>query len=191
MTGITGITGANFDLGFVIETGIPCLMESIVIPVVLVKLFFELNPKKPASGAIKWGLISGTAYVFVFWLNNTCNWIAAIMEKGMDYVLFYPANLLSFALTSVGLLALTVAAAYVSKKSIGTESLNKLNLRRIGALVIALGLYFDAIYLLFVFFGTVGGWGTWYAWFLGHNADLWVLSLPLVGVPLLFERQAP
>ena len=29
-------------------------------------------------------------------------------------------------------------------------------------------------------------WSTWYAWFLGHNLDLWFLSLPLVGLPLIF-----
>jgi hypothetical protein len=29
-------------------------------------------------------------------------------------------------------------------------------------------------------------WNEWYAWILGHNLDLWMLSLPLVGIPLLF-----
>jgi hypothetical protein len=42
---------------------------------------------------------------------------------------------------------------------------------------------------MWVFFGSVGGWGAWYQWFLGHNLDLWVLSLPLVGVPLLFREK--
>lgn len=177
---------ADFGLRFLIETGIPCLVESLVAPIVLVKLFFELKPKE-SKGAIKWGLISGTVYVFVFWLDNTCNWIVAIMEKGIEYVSLYPVNLLSFGLTSVGLLLLTLYTAYFSRKSIGTKKLNKLNWRKIGAIILGLGLYFDVIYVLWLFFGSVGGWGTWYAWFLGHNMNLWVLALPLVGLPLLFN----
>lgn len=188
MTGVTGLADTNFELVFLIETGIPCFVESITIPIVLVKLFFELNPKKSAKGAIKWALISGTVYVFVFWLNNTCNWITAIMEKGVEYVSNYPINLFSFGITSVGLLLLALFMAYVSKKSFGIEDLNKLDLRRIGAVIVALGLYFNVIYVLWLFFGSVGGWGTWYAWFLGHNMDLWVIALPLVGLPLLFKQ---
>ena len=34
---------------------IPLLVESIAIPAVLFKLSYELNPNKPAKGAIKWG----------------------------------------------------------------------------------------------------------------------------------------
>jgi hypothetical protein len=189
MTGVTGLAGENFELGFLIETGIPCFVAPIAIAIVLIKLFFKLNPNKSAKGAIKWALISGTVYVFVFWLDNTCNWIATIMEKGVEYVSSYPINLFSFGLTSVGLLLLTLATAYISKKSFGTEELNKLNLRRIGGIIVELGLYFDVVYVLWLFFGSVGGWGTWYAWFLGHNMDLWALSLPLVGLPLLFKQQ--
>jgi hypothetical protein len=178
-----------YDTRFLIETGLPCIVESIVIPVVLVKMFFELNPNKTARGAIKWGLILGNAYLFVFWLNNTCNWIPTIMEKGTEYVSLYPVNLLSFGITIIGLLLLALFTAYFSKRSVGAETLTKLNLRKVGMIVTAFGLYFDLNYLLWLFFGSVGGWSTWYAWFLGHNMDLWALSLPLVGLPLLFRRK--
>jgi len=178
-----------YDTRFLIETGLPCIVESIVIPVVLVKTFFELNPNKLARGAIKWGLISGNAYLFVFWLNNTCNWIPTIMEKGTEYVSLYPVNLLSFGITIIGLLLLALFTAYFSKGSVGAEMLTKLNLRKVGMIVTAFGLYFDLNYVLWLFFGSVGGWSTWYAWFLGHNMDLWALSLPLVGLPLLFRRK--
>jgi uncharacterized membrane protein YqhA len=113
-------------------------------------------------------------------------WIATLMSKGTEYLITYPENLLSFALTTIGLLALAVFTAYFTKKSIGTESLEKLKLRTIGAIIVALGLYFLWNYLTWIFFG---GWSNWYAWFLGHNLDLWMLSLPLVGLPLLFKRQ--
>jgi hypothetical protein len=42
---------------------------------------------------------------------------------------------------------------------------------------------------MWIFFGSVGGWGACYQWFLGHNLDLWVLCLPLVGVPLLLTKK--
>ena len=132
-------------------------------------------------------MIAGTIYVFVFWLNNTCMWIATLMSKGTEYLITYPENLLSFALTTIGLLALAVFTAYFTSKSVGTETLEELKLRTIGAIMIALGLYFLWNYLTWIFFG---GWSEWYSWFLGHNLDLWMLSLPLVGLPLLFKRQA-
>jgi len=173
-----------------IENTLPCFVQSIGLAGVLVKLFFESSPNKPAKNAIKWGLIVGTFYVFVFWLNNTGNWIAAVIDKGIDYVLLYPANLFSFVLTTVGLLLLALYAAYFSRKSIGTESLAKLNLHTVGVIVTLVGLYFGVHYVMWIFLGSVGGWGTWYAWIMGHNLDLWAMSLPLVGLPLLFRRRS-
>jgi hypothetical protein len=114
-------------------------------------------------------------------------WIITVMSRGTKYLTTYPENLLSFASTTIGLLALAVFTAYFTRKSIGTETLEELKLRTIGAIMVALGLYFLWNYLAWIFFG---GWSDWYAWFLGHNLDLWMLSLPLVGLPLLFKRQA-
>ncbi len=189
MSGVWGVmpaSGLQFNVGSLITTGIPCLVSSIAIPIALFKLASKLNPNKPMKGAIKCGLIAGTIYVFVFWLNNTGMWIVTVMSKGTEYLTTYPENLLSFALTTIGLLALAVFTAYFAKKSAGTETLEKLDLRTLGAIITALGLYFLWNYLTWIFFG---GWSEWYAWFLGHNLDLWMLSLPLVGLPLLFKRQ--
>jgi len=193
MSGVWGlVTPAAFGgaLLMTIENTIPCFLQSVGLAGVLVKLFLELSPKKPAKNAIKWGLIAGTFYVFVFWLNNTGNWIAAVIDKGIDYVLLYPANIFSFVLTTVGLLLLALYAAYFSRKSIGTESLAKLNLHTVGVIVTLVGLYFGVHYVMWIFLGSVGGWGTWYAWIMGHNLDLWAMSLPLVGLPLLFHRKS-
>ena len=192
---LAGFGGGGADAlflnwSFLINTGIPCLVESIAIPIALFKLFFALNPNKPQKGAIKWSLIAGTLYVFVFWLNNATSWIIVVMEKGMAYVADYPANIFSFALTTFGLLILGLLTAYFTKKSAGTESWDKLDLRKAGAIIIAVGLYFDIIYIMWILLGSVGGWSGWYAWFLGHNMDLWALSLPLVGLPLLFKRKS-
>jgi len=195
MSGVLGTLGlADGSVGFssmivmLVENNLPCLVQSIGLTAVLVKLFFELSPNKPAKNAIKWGLIAGTFYVFVFWLNNTGNWIATVIEKGTDYLL-YPSNMFSFLFTTVGLLLLTIYAAYFSKKSMGTESLEELNLRTVGVIVTIVGLYFVVNYLMWIYLGSVGGWGTWYAWIMGHNLDLWAMSLPFVGLPLLYHRK--
>ncbi|MCW4009055.1 MAG: hypothetical protein NWF05_00335 [Candidatus Bathyarchaeota archaeon] len=177
-------------LGNLVVNFIPCIVEGVLMPVVLVKFFLALNPNKPSSKAITWGLISATAYLLVFWISYLGNWLytAITITEGIDYVIL-PLNLLSFLLTTVGLLILTLYAAYFTKKSAGTESWRKLDMRKIGAVATAFGLYFDAIYLMWIYFDSVGGWSPWYAWFLGHNVDLWLLILPLAGLPLLFYKK--
>lgn len=196
MSGVWGFTVLSIPsdafggpLLMTIENTIPCFVQSIGLAGVLVKLFLQLGPNKPAKNAIKWGLIAGTFYVFVFWLNNTANWIAAIVEKGIDYVLLYPANMFSFLLTTVGLLLLALYAVFFSRKSIGAKSLADINIHTVGVIVTLVGLYFAVHYVMWIFLGSVGGWGTWYAWMMGHNLDLWAMSLPIVGVPLLFHRR--
>lgn len=169
---------------------IPLLTESIAIPVVLFKLSYQLNPKKPAKGIIKWGLIAGTVYILVFWLTNTSLWVLTILRQGTGYLTSFPQNLLSFTLTSIGMFALTVFMAYFAKKSMGTENVEKLEFKTIGAIITALGLFYLWNYLTWIFFGTNEIWSNWYVWFLGHNLNLWLLSIPLVGLPLLFEQKA-
>ena len=180
-----------------IENNIPVTVQSIALPIVLVMLFLNLSPKKAATGGVKWGLIAGTVYILVIWLNNACNWIVEVVPvkgfemmtaKGIDYLILYPANLFSFILTVIGLLMLTLYSAYFTKKSIG-KHFTTINLRTVGAIVTALGLYFDIIYLMYLFLGPVGGWGIWYAWFTGHNLDLWLMALPFAGLPLLLQKK--
>jgi hypothetical protein len=166
---------------------IPLLVESTAVPAVLFKLTYELNSKKPVRDAIKWGLIAGSVYVFVFWLSNTDMWILTVMRQGIGYLISYPENLFSFTLTSIGLLALTFYCVYFTKKSAGTESIGELDIRTIGALTTALGLFCLWNYLSWIFFGSNQIWSNWYAWFLGHNLNLWLLSIPMVGLPLLLE----
>lgn len=187
---LSGFGATGLSLSLLITTGVPCLVSSIVIPVALFKLASKLKPNNPQKDAIKWGLAAGTLYVFVFWLNNTGMWIATLLSKGTAYFGAYPENMFSFVLTLYGLPVLVAFTAYFMGKSIaaGTDSFEKLNLRPIGALIIAIGLYFLWNYLTWIFFGGDHLWSDWYAWFLGHNLDLWMLSLPLVGLPLLFKR---
>jgi hypothetical protein len=167
---------------------LPVLFKSVTIPFVLVKLFLALNPKKPISNVIKWSLISGTVYIFMVWFDNASVWVGAVLTKGIDYVTLYPASIFSFVLTTVGLLALGLYAAYFTKKSINDQNLENINLRKVGLIITFLGLYFLIIYVMWLLLGSVGGWSDWYSWFLGHNVELWMMAIPLVGVPLLFKK---
>lgn len=187
---VFGIESSAFGLGSFVESTLPVMIEAIGIPIVLGKLFLELNPDKPARGAIRWGLISGVYVVFVLWINNTGNWIGAISRSGIEYVTAYPDHILSFGLTSIGLLALALYGVYYIRKSWDAGSLAELDMRGIGVLITGVGLYFLVNYVMWLFLGTDAKWSTWYAWFLGHNLELWMMSLPLVGVPLLFKNKS-
>lgn len=183
-SGIWGILplGGSFNSGFFISTGLPCMVASIAIPISLFILAFKLGPNKPAKGPIKWATIAGVFYVLTFWLNNSGMWIITVMGPGLDFVTNTPQYLVSFSITLVGLLALTIFTAYFAVKSIKAE---QIHLPTAGAILTALGMYFLWNYLTWIFFG---GWNQWYAWILGHNLDLWMLSLPLLGLPLLFYK---
>jgi len=176
---------ASFLHFFAINT-FPVLVESIATPIILFIFAYKLKPNKPLKDAVRWGLIAGAFYVFLYWLLNSALWFSVIDEKGWIYLTSYPQNLLSFVLTVAGLLALGFYAAGFAVKSRRAETLKDLNLKIVGVIILALGLYFLWNYLTWIYFG---GWSTWYAWFLGHNEDLWVLSLPMLGLPLLFAKK--
>jgi hypothetical protein len=165
------------------------IIESIIIPVALFILAYNLSLNKPQKKMIKWALITGTFYILLFWISNTSNWQYAIRQKGWEYLTGHPENMLNFALTTIGLLALTIYTAYFAIRSFKVDSLDKLNLRAAGAIILALGMYFLWNYLTWIYFGGNAVWSYWYAWFLGHNLDLWLLSLPLIGLPLLFASK--
>ena len=167
---------------------LPLLVESIAIPAVLLKLSHELNKNKPVKGTIKWALTAGTIYILVFWLTSTAIWISTVLRQGIQYLICYPENLFSFTLTTFGMLALTIFTAYFTKKTKGTQTLEKLNVQTIGAIITALGLFYLWNYLSWIFFGKPETWSYWYLWFLG-NLNLWLLSLPTVGLPLLFKTK--
>ena len=186
------ILGASFNImsvSFILSTGIPCLFEAIVLPFALIKIVTYLSSNKSERGIIKWGLIAGTGYIFVWWLNNTGLWINAIIIKGSQYLTNYPINMISFISTIFGLLLLGIIAIIFSKKSIGTEQIELLNFKIVGSIIIFTGLYFLWNYLAGIVYGSEL-WSVWYAWFLGHNLDLWALSLPLLGIAILFKKQA-
>jgi hypothetical protein len=184
-SGVWGIlpSARGFNLSFLLSTGLPCSVASICIPISLFALVRNLGLNKPQKGAIKWSMIAGIFYILALWLNNSGMWLVTVMQKGFEYVLGTPQYLVSFSVTLFGLLLLAIYTVYVAKKSMGTEQVQNLRIGSIGVILTALGVYFLWNYLTWIFFG---GWNQWYAWILGHNLDLWMLSLPLVGLPLLF-----
>ncbi len=183
---------------------IPTVIEAVILPLCLFILAFKLNPNKSLRVPIKWGLITGTIYVVVFWLINTSIWLSVVIgprSKGIEYLwvevtqvngiehlIPHQEHMVSFITTAFGLLALAIYSGYFIRKSAHVESLQDLKLGAVGAIILALGMYFLWNYFSWVFFAG-DTWNNWYAWFLGHNMDLWLLSLPLVGLPLLFYRK--
>lgn len=186
-----GFTGSSSLFYFWYVTGsiLPGILESTIIPIVLLILAYKLSRLKPIKGAIKWSLISGTVIVFVYWLLNTGIWAFVIPVKGPEYLTLYPYLMVAFLSTLIGLLALIIYSAYATKKLAGTENLHDLNLKPVGVIILGLGLFYLWNYLTWIFFGGDHVWSSWFAWLLGHNMDLWILSLPLVGLPLLFSSK--
>ncbi|MGE5556312.1 MAG: hypothetical protein ACM3UY_08660 [Methanocella sp.] len=187
-SGIWGLlpsrVGINWSL--LISTGIPCIVASISIPICLFMLARKLNPDKAPQPAIKWATLAGFFYVVALWLNNSGMWIITGLDEGWNYIFNTPQYLLSVTVTLVGLLALAVYAGYFAKKSMHAISVEAVSLGGVGVILTALGTYFLWNYLTWIFFG---GWNEWYAWILGHNLDLWMLALPLAGIPLLLYRR--
>jgi hypothetical protein len=185
-------TGYGFNTSLLLSTGIPCTVASIAIPISLLLLARKLGPNKPQRSAIKWASIAGFFYVIAFWLNNSGMWVITIMnqgmgdfQQGMSYVINTPEYLVSFVATLGGLLALAIFTGYFAWKSSKAQTIQQVSVRTAGVIILALGLYFLWNYFTWVFFAG-SNWNEWYAWLLGHNLDLWMLSLPLIGLPLLF-----
>ena len=181
----TSSRSLTYSLGYVL----PAVLESTIVPITLIIFAYKLSPKKPINNSIKWGFISGTVLVFVYWLLNTGIWALVLPVKGTEY-LTYPYMMVAFISTALGLLALTVYSVYATRTRSRTESLQELNLKPVGIIILGLGLFYLWNYLTWIFFGGDHVWSSWYAWLLGHNMDLWMLSLPLVGLPLLFNTKS-
>lgn len=191
-SGVWGIQKSNPLIPrefFVIEAGIPCIAEAIIMPTILVVLFFKLGQNKPAQGAIKWGLIAAAANIFVFWFNYTTQWWSEIFLQGTGFLSQHPFYTFEFAITVGGLLLLAVYAAVYAKNSSGTETLAGLNLRKAGVIITAFGLYFDIILFLWLLFPNAGTLTVWPTFIVLHNVNLWMASLPLVGLPLIFSKK--
>jgi hypothetical protein len=187
MSGIWRILTRGYGLLYSVGYVLPAVVESTIIPIALFILAYKLSPNKPIKGAIKSSMISATVLVLGYWLLNSGIWAFVIPVKGAEYLTTYPYMMVAFLSTVLGLFALTLYSAYATKKLVGFETFQDLDRRPLGVIITGLGLFYLWNYLIWIFFGGNHVWSEWFAWLLGHNMDLWMLSLPLVGLPLLFE----
>jgi hypothetical protein len=192
------LIGEGERLWFIIETAIPTLVEAIIMPVSLLKLRSKLTPSlKSRNEIIKWACIVGVSYLIVFWLTYVTQWIATFMQPesyatiypgyGITYVLNHPLNMFTFLLTSVGLPLLTVFFFWSTRTAIRDPTAG-LSLRRVGLTLTLLGGYFITIIALFRIFGTVGEPSIWIIFFMYNNADLWCVTLPALGIPMILGK---
>ena len=192
-------SGQPGGLWFIVETGIPTLVESIIMPASLLKLRSKLIPaSKSHKETVKWACIAGVSYLIVFWLTYVTQWIATFIQPesyastypgyGMKYILDHPLNMFSFILTSVGLLLLTIFFLWSALPTIRDPAAG-LNLRRVGITLTLLGGYFITIITFFRIFGPVGGPSIWIIFFMYSNADLWCVVLPALGIPMILAKK--
>lgn len=190
-------------LSYLLVSVIPTVVEAIILPIILFIFAFKLNPNKPFKTSVRWGFITGTLYIFVFWMTNTGSWIGVLSERGkgiqylwkevtqvngIEHVTLHLEHLVSFITTAFLLLALAIYAVYATMKSSHIEKVQDIKMGTIGVILTSLGLYFLWNYLSWVIFAGAT-FNDWYRWFLGHNMDLWMLSLPLLGLPLLLTNK--
>ncbi len=184
-----------------VEATIPSIVEAIIVPLPLFMTAIKLsNGEKSNNDAIKWGCISGVAYFFVFWVRFSAQWIATFIQTpnynpfddiglpghGLNYIINYPLNLFEFLLTTVGLFLLAIFLLWTVMPTIRNSSI-KPNLRKIGFALLLLGGYFITIVVLFGIFNHVGGHSIWSEFFAIHNVDRWMISLPLLAIPLMLR----
>lgn len=174
-------------------TAIPCLAIVLVVPPLLLKLRAAIKRESLKDEIVKWSCLTGVAYLFVvFWFNYSMLWAGvmvpyprAYQQYGLDFIM-QPVNLLSFAVTVFGLLALAITALVTTLPAI-KKPLTNLNLPRIGIILVAFGSYF--IFNTFYYYLT-GGYAAhpsvWYE-VIGplHNPNLWAIALVFLGVPVL------
>lgn len=170
---------------FIIEAGLPCTVAATVIPATLAILLFKLHMKKPSPEIINWALITATAYLLVFWFNYTSQWWSEIFISGLNFLIQSRLLIFEFVLTVIGLLLIAMFVAIYAKESSKLNSLSKLNLKKAGVIITFFGLYFDIILFLWILFPDAGrGLTVWPTFSVEHNPDLWMASLPLIGIPL-------
>jgi len=197
--GHTLTSGESGGLWFFVETAIPTLVEAIIMPISLLKLRSKLTPDaKFSKETFKWISVVGVCYFIVFWLTYLTQWIASFIQPeslaslyagyGINYIIEYPLNMFTFLLTAVGLPLLAVFFVWSTLPAMRNPD-TSLDLRKIGVTLTLLGGYFITIIALFYIFRYVGGPSIWIVFFMFNNADLWCVTLPALGIPLILLKK--
>jgi len=174
--------------------GVSCLMMVAIVMPCLFKLR-AIIAKGNVEEVAKWSSITGLAYLFVtFWLNYSIAWSMTLVywperaQPGVE-ILYRPHDALSFTITIIGLLLISLAGLKTVMPAIKGR-IQEVNLKRLGAIMLALGTYF--IIQLLIFY-SIGGYHseptTWMELSSPfHNPDFWCFSLIFPGLYLLAKR---
>jgi hypothetical protein len=190
---------------FLIETTIPCIVMSFLMPAVLLIWRSKLSPNaKSYNEALRWACIVGIAYLVMFWVNFNTQWIATVIQPesmnsaytgytindmlypghGLSYITDYPLNTFTFLLTSVGLTALIGYVVWITLPTL-KDPTKRPSIMKVGAALTLLGGYFLTIMGLYYTVGPVGGVSIWTMWFMYSNLDNYAAALPFLGIPLM------
>jgi hypothetical protein len=187
------------DSNLVIEATIPSLLEALIVPIPLFLAALKLSQGEKSRGdAIKWACVAGVAYLFALWVRMSVQWFATFFQTpnyeivfhghGFSYILNFPINMFQFLLTFVGLFLFAVVFLIWVLPAIRNPGTYP-SFRRIGFGLTLFGGYFITIAVFFVIFNEAGGHSIWSTFFAIHNFDRWMVSLPFLGIPLLFKRK--
>jgi hypothetical protein len=174
-------------------TGIPCLAMVLVIPPLLLKLRATIMRGSSSHEIIKWSCLTGIAYLFVvFWFNYSMLWAGIMVpyphsqvQYGLSFLL-EPSNLVSFVITVFGLFSIATFGLLFTLPAIRKQSI-KLNLGRIGTVIVVFGGYF--IFNTIIYYLS-GGYeahpSVWYE-VIGplHNPNLWCVAFIFLGLAVL------
>ena len=130
----------------------------------------------------------------MFWFNFSMSWAGTMVPYGrseQNYGINFltkPANLVSFGVTVFGLLAIATFGLMTTLPAIRKQS-TKLNARRIGAVIFALGGYF--LFNMFYYYLTGGYEANSSVWYevIGplHNPYFWCLALVFLGFAVMLR----
>jgi hypothetical protein len=174
-------------------TGIPCLAMVLFIPPLLLKLRTTIMRGAPSQEIIKWSCLTAIAYLFVaFWFNYSMLWAAAMVpypqsriQYGLSFLL-EPSTFVSFVITVFGLFSIATLGLVFTLPAIRKQPI-KLNLGRIGAVIMAFGGYF--VFNILHYYIT-GGYeahpSVWYEVISPlHNPNLWCVAFIFLGLAVL------
>jgi hypothetical protein len=192
--GFNGLDGLEYgDFVLIVQSSLNCIIGSIIVPIPLLVFSKKIKSEK-TNEIIKWGFISGFVYIIMLWIRFASNWIAVLIQSdvyynllpgyGIDYITTYPVNLFSFFVTLIGLPLLAIF--FIKTKTINISKM----LSKIGWTLTFFGCYFLSLFTIYAYAPNylINGASIWSSFFVGHNYDLWMISLPVIGVPLIILR---
>ena len=178
---------------YVLVAGIPLLLMNLVVSPTLLNLRRKINRSAGNQEIVKWTGITGLVYLFVvFWVNYSMSWAGVLVpysraqqQYGLEFLLV-PFNFISFVVTIFGLLLIAILGLIFTLPAIQKKSI-QLNLKRISAVIIALGGYF--MFNVFFYYLTGGYEANPSVWYevIGplHNPYFWCLSFVFLGIAMM------